>query len=582
MKGKFKTGGMILSSENKRHQVLKLVAICLMAGIVANYFFYIIQYAINFPFYDDFDAILEFVRKNSLNPVPMDRIKLLLSQHNEHRFTFSRILILAQYYLTGHINFRWLIIIGNSSLILTLLYLYKSFVYKHNYAIYYFLPVSLILFNFRYHEISFMAIASTQFPWVLLFALMSFYYLFKRDQESFCLSLFFAALATFTSGNGMMVFFAGAFVLFFDKTYTKDKKIVWIVFGLVMMSVYFIGYVKPGYHPPVLKPLLNDPLGFIEYLFAFLGSAVTENIRFAVAAGMAMVMFVLFLTLKKYYKETPVIFALIGFILASAALAALTRFGFGVNQSLDSRYSIYSTFLILCCYIAFVQFFHRKMNLLYLLGFSVMAFVFNYRNQLLYLPYEIREKEEFDVNYALVTGGKFSNFNFGWPMAENELNEYGKKYLKTSDSLGYFKFRYVEDSVLIRRIPANNEKQARFCMDETRWIPGTKTVLICGWALIEKTHSDSVTCFIRVRDSSGKALRYRLCGKNPRNDVTEKFQNDLTDYDSSGFITKVDVAELKPGQYYLDLVLIDLHNNLKVEINTAHSFVLDNNQIILK
>jgi hypothetical protein len=183
------------------------------------------------------------------------------------------------------------------------------------------------------------------------------------------------------------------------------------------------------------------------FVFAFLGSAV-GNLAFAISMGAGLILFILYITVRRYYIENPVIFSMIIFILITAVIASLTRFGFGIEQSVSSRYSIYSILLIACCYMAFVTLFYRKMNAYWLILLTSLAFIFNVVNQCFYIPEIMAEKREFELNYALITDGKPSDFNFGWPTPDHTVNYYGLKYLKASDSLGYFKFSYFENPVL--------------------------------------------------------------------------------------------------------------------------------------
>lgn len=222
---------MIRPLDVKRLKVLNLAAIIILSMVVLYYYYFIITYSINFPFYDDFDAILNFLHKYIIHPGPVERIQLMFRQHNEHRLVFAKALTIIQYHLMGQVNFRLLILIGNSSLVLILVLLYKSFLPLNNYRSLFVIPVSLLLFNFRFEEVSFMAIASMQFPWVLCFALLSLYFLFKTGQYSIYLAVLFASIATFTSANGMMTFIAGALVLMPRKGCDLYSKIIWFKIG---------------------------------------------------------------------------------------------------------------------------------------------------------------------------------------------------------------------------------------------------------------------------------------------------------------------------------------------------------------
>src|ERR1700749_347647 len=70
----------------------------------------------NIPRWDDYDGILAWIMKFSDGSI-LDKISLFLSQYGEHRLIPSKILYLTYYYLTGGINFRGLMIIGNLQLL---------------------------------------------------------------------------------------------------------------------------------------------------------------------------------------------------------------------------------------------------------------------------------------------------------------------------------------------------------------------------------------------------------------------------------------------------------------------------------
>ena len=562
---------MILPEKIKNQKVLNLISILIPCGIILNYFYIINKYSINFPFLDDFHAILDFLNKFILHPELHERIKELFSQHNEHRILFVKVIVLIQYYLLDQLNFKVFIIIGNSSLVLTLIFLYKSFIFKHKVHLLYYIPISIILFNLRYWETSFWAMSSIQNLWVICFALMSLFFLFRDAPYSIYLSILFACIASFTSANGMITFLAGTIVLIINKEFLIKKKFLWILSGIIVMAIYFYTYKKPSYHPEIIKPLLDNPLGFLGYVFAFLGDLFTDNLKYAVCIGIGIVLFIIFITINKYYIENPIIYSLIIFILITSVLAALTRFGFGMGQALSPRYTIYSTLLVICCYLSFVTMMYRKINIFLLIIFTALAFIFNIKTQTKYLPKKIAEKKEFDINYALVINGKFSNFNFGWYENKKDIP---KKIINTADSLGYFKFKYIEDSVLINRIPTIISKETKFWFNNIEPIKGTKSILLTGWAFIKKINSDSIISLICLKDNQGKPIKYLLCKKVLRKEVTQDFKGDGTSYDFTGFNTILDFEYLNSGRYIIYIILIEKNYNYKVEINTNISVPL--------
>ena len=75
-----------------------------------------------------------------------------------------------------------------------------------------------------------------------------------------------------------------------------------------------------------------------------------------------------------------------------------------------------------------------------------------------YLPAKKSDKEEFDKNYSMVTKGKLSHFNFGWPQLDDR-KELPRQLLKTADSLGYYKFKFKTEKDILKDIPNATGKE---------------------------------------------------------------------------------------------------------------------------
>ena len=126
---------------------------------VLIYFFFLFKYCINFPYQDDFFAVLEFLNnfKYSLNT--FQKLQLIFSQHNEHRIIYDRIVILLQYYLTGTTNFVYLNIIGSIPLLILFLF-FSKYSNKNNYNKIYIYYISVLLFNLGFWQNTYFGMAS--------------------------------------------------------------------------------------------------------------------------------------------------------------------------------------------------------------------------------------------------------------------------------------------------------------------------------------------------------------------------------------------------------------------------------------
>lgn len=133
----------------------RLIAVFFILGTIALYFALIIVYGINFPVQDDYNAILKFIidfhNSNSLT----ERIGLLFSQNWEHRILSTKLFALAEYWISGKLNFIVLNVAGNAGLLVILWVLYKHLNKPFTAAFSYLVPTVLLLFNFSYYETSF-------------------------------------------------------------------------------------------------------------------------------------------------------------------------------------------------------------------------------------------------------------------------------------------------------------------------------------------------------------------------------------------------------------------------------------------
>jgi len=367
-----------------------------------------------------------------------------------------------------------------------------------------------------------------------------------------------------------MTFVAGAFVMLLSMQKINKERLIWLAAGAFAMESYFFHYTKPSAHPEIIKPLLENPTGFLGYVFSFLGGAFTEKSNYAIAIGVSLALVCLFLTYKKQYKENPTLFAFAVFILITSVLAALTRFGFGLEQSLSSKYTISSAVLAATCYVAVVPYVFKKLKPPYLGLLTALALYFHFDTYKKYLPAKEAEKIEFEKNYALVTAGELSDFNFGWTPMDHR-KEMPRQLLKQADSIGYLKFKFKDEGEILNAIPSDTSKTAQYKLERFEQAQANAIVL-SGWAFVKNVNPAELRSMLCFRDQSGKAVKYLYCQKYSRQDVTQANAADKTNYDQSGFFTFFNPKEVQPGNYLLEIILTD--SKYKVVIKTGQTLTM--------
>jgi len=321
----------------------------------------------NIPVLDDFAAILEFINK-FLPSNWHEKIILLFSQYNEHRVVFLRLLTVSCYYITGKVDFRILTIIGHLSLIGLLIIFLKSNTTGNNTKKYpyFIIPLVLLLFQPQYYETSAITMAAVSNLFVLFFAFLSLYLLTKRSTKYLLFSLAAAISATFTNGNGMLVFLAGLIILVIDKRFKES--VVWLFVGITCVMVYFIGYLKPSHHPSITASIFIHPIETIKYFLLFLGSysesfvPVKDKINYLLPllTGALSCAYFIFLLKVRYYKMNKPVFSFLLYLFLTVGTVSLCRSGFGLWQALSSRYTIISVLMIISFYFSAIEILSQK------------------------------------------------------------------------------------------------------------------------------------------------------------------------------------------------------------------------------
>jgi hypothetical protein len=528
----------------------KTVLFLLIAFLPVLFYLYIIStYTVNIPSSDDYD-MLTFFEQFRNQPNIWEKIKLLFVQHSEHRIVFNRVVLLLSYYLTGSINFKWLIIMGNISLLLLIPLFYKA-LRVNNHTIYYFLPVPFLLVHLQYYENATWALASLQNFSVILFSYLSLYYLCLHGWWYFVLAAILAAIATFTSGSGLFTFLPGIFLLIIQKQY-KRKLPVWIIVFLACALLYFYDYRSIGEQPGMVTSLVKYPHKIVIYFVSFLGSALHLSGNFgyyiAIAAGFAFCAFFLYLFRIGYYQKNPFIFSLMLLVLITAAAAAVSRYGSGVQQALLSRYKIHSSILLVLSYVAILDVYGKKIKPFQFAVFAAFCLFFNILSN-------VRN------TYTVYLGGKNLLFGAYALKADNPTNvflsfhdkEKAQRLLTHAQQQGFYKFpdnlTPLEKSTLHTVDLPQEGEMINAGFDITEY--NQYYMIHNGWATFKEYNSVGVEIFVVLKTSDRSYIFDTYPSLRP--DVTAFFST--LNFDNSGFTCLIDKNDIANGTYQVGLYL---------------------------
>jgi hypothetical protein len=380
----------------KNASLLRAIAGVGLLLVPVAYFYLILNaHVVNVPYTDDW-SLLETVQKLRQESDFIAAAKILFEQVNQHRFAFERLVMLAMVALTGTVNIKALILLGNLFL-LAIAYLFFLACRQERVSWYYFIPVPYVLFNLVYYENAFWGIAAIQNTPLIFFAFLSAYGLGRRTTGGLVLGIAAALVATFVSGTGMVTWVIGAIILVFQQRYRPLAP--WLGLAVGIITFYFLfdyHFIESASGKVWEHPIFNGLL-----LFGFWGNALYLDIPHPLYPAfypdmVACIFLGIFLGLvflvwvMRYYFKPRVqwshwfVLGAFLFILGTGAMFVLSRpmsqfFMYGGNV-FSRRYMLFGVVLLATAYVGLViltkraPVLHASVLVLGLLGFIALNF----------------------------------------------------------------------------------------------------------------------------------------------------------------------------------------------------------------
>jgi hypothetical protein len=331
----------------------------LIALPIAIVYFILLTHIVNVPIADDYDALLNFSIHLRNAPKLSERLYYFISaQHSEYKLFFLHALLWLELNLFGHIDLKLLSVIGDSFILLLGILLWQMLLPRHQCLVTrlaFFVPVSWLLFQLQYAETLNFAMAGIQNLAVLVFSLAAIYFLHCANRRAFLASLACLLLAISASGNGLLMVPIGLIILVLNRRYRGVA--VWAAVSAICIAAYLYGYdsrlwlvLSPATIPP-LAPFLR-PL----YTIKFIGSAGAYPIRAgSLVLGVAICAFYFYMAKRGHFHRNPVIGYSVLFLFLTAVLVTGFRSNYGIDSSTASRYTIYSTLLLIFGWFTIVE-----------------------------------------------------------------------------------------------------------------------------------------------------------------------------------------------------------------------------------
>ncbi len=341
-----------------------ILATLLILSPIAVFYLVFQKYAVNIPHWDDF-AIRNTLAKMLETDSFSEKIKLLFSQHNEHRILLTRLSAWIFYLFQGTLNLKSLMFIGFLALV-GLLIVFFQISKKYNSPLLAFVPVSFILFNVGLFENTFWGMASVQNFGVIFFAFLTFYWLVfsieNQHKHYFYLALFSSFIGVFTSSNGIIIPLIGGLIFLIQQR--KKQFFTWLGSSFIFILGFFYNFHKNPDN--VVKTNFTDYNTIIKGLLATFGSvldssaiAPNKHLDLAMALGLFLLIFVCLFAYQVIFKKynlsirTNDLFLLscLAFIGITNVGIVIARISYGIEILLTSKYKIYSVLSLIIFYI---------------------------------------------------------------------------------------------------------------------------------------------------------------------------------------------------------------------------------------
>ena len=336
-------------AEKNRPSARFTVLLIILASVPAILDFALLyKEAFSAPYQDDFGAVLAFATDYQHLPTLSSKAIMIIGQQsNDYKLVFAHFVIATQLEVASHINFSFLVALGNLFLIPTAYILWRTYAaqgFSPVRQLFHFMTISLMFFSLTYWETLDWAMAGLQNLPVIFFSLSSIYLLVPKDEGPLsrgrmCFSCIAAILAALSSANGFLLAPVGLLILIPRRAFAAS--LAWCLNFLVPIAIYAFQYVP--YNNSSHSLHTSSFAEKVALFFAFLGCAI-PNGGAAVFLGLVISAVFALAVRARYEKINPVAFFSSIWILGTAILVACMRSG------IASRYSVYSILLLIFCY----------------------------------------------------------------------------------------------------------------------------------------------------------------------------------------------------------------------------------------
>ena len=343
----------------QRSSLTPALVVCLTAIPAGFIGLLILQYGVDVPYMDQWDIAPFFERLSHGSLTLRD----LFAQQNEFRQFFPYLIFLAVGRLTRwNVKYEMLVILLLACLVSLNVYRLSETTLggSRRRKLLALFIVNLLIFSPVQHENWLFGIQVVYFmPVACLTTCLLVAYSALRARTRFLICMCLSTISTFSSANGMLCWALALPVLARAKSWDEPagrKRLIaaWITGWALNAALYFYDYQKPAHHPSLSAALVH-PVKAVIFFLSVLGAPLGfSQVYVAPVVGTALI--ILFslagLYLLRFFSDELVARRMIGWVMLgsysviTAAMITVGRFGFGPGQSVISRYTTFTVYLI--------------------------------------------------------------------------------------------------------------------------------------------------------------------------------------------------------------------------------------------
>jgi len=430
-----------------------LYFICLLTVVV-----FVLTCTINAPYADDF-WFLRYIIQYFDAKSTQEKITILHSQFDlginpithqidyiPHRHTLLKILMIGYVKVFKSLNIRFFVLLNAFTCVISVIYFLKLINYKSLTNIYVKSTIILILFTLVYYIniFWFVALANNM---LILFGLMSMYYISRTQKKYFIFSSLLLILGAMSSQGGILFFLICLLYLFLNKHYFRFS--ILLVIAIICISIH-----QAGLHSAMVEK--NNYVSLLFYcvvLFIASMGSFGPNPIICILLGITFSLALVYLlfTTKSFERTDMRYYLLLLFVLILLGIS-FSRYHSGIGYIINSRFKFYSILLWLTTFSLYLDF-HPAIEKYskYLLYISIIYFTFG---NIISFKMALKRKHKIEAGILAYQKNKTGLFIYENAYTNAKFNSKIEEVNKTMEMLlkkNYYQFPKIKQKQLDKK-----------------------------------------------------------------------------------------------------------------------------------